>query len=52
MKYKKVILVNPYPGKNIGGVNEATIYPPLGLAYIASVLRTHNIQVKIIDAKV
>ena len=52
MKYKKVILVNPYPGKNIGGLNESTIYPPLGLVYIASVLRMHNVQVKILEANI
>ncbi|MBL7197373.1 MAG: radical SAM protein [Candidatus Omnitrophica bacterium] len=48
MLYNKVLLINPYgnlPGTNV----TATLYPPLGLAYLASVLRNNNIQVKIID---
>ncbi|MFA5021340.1 MAG: radical SAM protein [Patescibacteria group bacterium] len=52
MKYKKVMLINPHPCKNTRGINEATIYPPLGLAYIAAVLCTHNIKVEIIDANI
>jgi len=52
MKYKKVILINPCPAENTSGINRATIYPPLGLAYIASVLRERNIQVEIIDANI
>lgn len=50
MKYKKIILINPYPGKQTGGFNEATMYPPMGLAYLAAALRMHDVQVKIIDA--
>lgn len=51
MKYKRVILINPYP-KNAKGINEATIYPPIGLAYIASFLSSYYINVKIIDANI
>jgi len=52
MKYKKVILINPYPSSCTTGINEATIYPPLGLAYLAAVLRLRSIQVEIIDANI
>ncbi len=51
MKYKKILLVNPYP-QGAQGIQKATVYPPLGLAYIASVLRNNNIQVKIVDANI
>ncbi|HLD07271.1 MAG TPA: radical SAM protein [Candidatus Nanoarchaeia archaeon] len=48
---KKVALVNPYP-YYATGVNEATIYPPLGLASIAAVLEKNGFICKIIDANV
>jgi radical SAM superfamily enzyme YgiQ (UPF0313 family) len=51
MKYKKIVLVNPFP-KEARGINEATVYPPLGLAYIASFLKKRGIVVKIIDANI
>lgn len=51
MRFNRVVLVNPYP-YYAAGINEATIYPPLGLAYIAAVLRDHTIECKIIDANV
>lgn len=51
MKYNNVVLVSPNPF-SVFGVNEATLYPPLGLAYIASVLRNNGINVTIIDANV
>lgn len=51
MRFKRVALVNPYP-YYAEGINEATIYPPLGIAYIAAVLRKHGIECKIIDANV
>lgn len=44
------MLINPRPlGK---GLNEATIEPPLGLAYIASFLRVHGFVCSITDANV
>lgn len=48
---KKIALVNPFP-YYAKGINEATIYPPLGLAYIASFLETKGIECNIIDANV
>jgi radical SAM superfamily enzyme YgiQ (UPF0313 family) len=51
MRFKRVVLVNPYP-YYAAGINEATIYPPLGIAYIAAVLRNHSVECKIIDANV
>jgi radical SAM superfamily enzyme YgiQ (UPF0313 family) len=51
MLYNKVLLINPY--NNLAGTNDlAALHPPLGLAYLASVLRSNNIRVKIIDASV
>ena len=46
---KKITLVNPYP-HYARGTNEATFYPPLGIAYIASMLEKHGYECKIIDA--
>lgn len=51
MRFSRVVLVNPYP-YYAAGINEATVYPPLGLAYLAAVLRNHSIECKIIDANV
>lgn len=48
---KKVIFINPYP-YYAHGINEATIYPPLGITYLAAVLEKHNVECKIIDAAV
>lgn len=50
-KMLDIVLVNPYPDKATG-INEATITPPLGLAYLASVLMNHDFSVRIIDANV
>ncbi len=50
-KHEKVVLVNPYPYYAIG-INEATIYPPLGLAVIAALLEKNNFKVQIIDANI
>ncbi len=46
---QKVILVNPSV-QYAKEVNEATAYPPIGLAYIASFLESKGISCKIIDA--
>ena len=48
----KIVLVNPYP-KDSQGLNEATIYPPIGLAYLASYLRREGFsEIEIIDANI
>lgn len=55
----KCILVNPPTGVvNISAeegireaVEQAGSYPPIGLAYIAAVLRENGVEVKIVDAK-
>lgn len=46
-----ILFINPYPDLATG-INEATISPPLGLAYLAAVLRDDGFSVKIIDANV
>lgn len=43
-----IIFVNPHP--NASGINEATIEPPLGLAYMAAVLEENDFSPLIIDA--
>jgi radical SAM superfamily enzyme YgiQ (UPF0313 family) len=43
--------VNPFAGY-ARGVNSATVYPPLGLAYMAAVLRNRGYEVLIVDANV
>lgn len=45
-----MVLINPNSGGK--GINEATVLPPLGLAYMAAVLEKHEFQCKIIDANV
>ena len=42
------VFINPFPGGQ--GLNEATVLPPLGLAYIAAVLEQNGFSSKIIDA--
>jgi anaerobic magnesium-protoporphyrin IX monomethyl ester cyclase len=51
VKHSKVLLINPFP-ERAGGINEATIYPPIGLAYLASYLRDMGLSVRIIDANI
>lgn len=48
---KSIVLINPYPSA-VRGINNATIEPPLGLAYLASYLREHGFECHIIDANV
>lgn len=50
-KIKKVVFIGAYP-YYAKGVNEATLYPPLGVAYLAAVLEKNNIECEIIDAAV
>jgi anaerobic magnesium-protoporphyrin IX monomethyl ester cyclase len=48
----KIVLINPFP-KDSEGINEATIYPPIGLAYLASYLRREGFHdIEIIDANI
>jgi len=48
----KIALINPSP-IDTTGINEATIYPPIGLAYLASSLREAGFNdVSIIDANI
>lgn len=47
----KALFVNPFP-YYASGINEATIYPPIGIAYIASFLEPHGVTCKIIDANI
>lgn len=46
---KRIAFINPYP-YYAKGTNEATLYPPLGLAYLSAVLEKYNIECKIIEA--
>jgi len=48
---QKALFINPNP-TYAKGTNEATMYPPLGIAYIASTLEKQGIVCKIIDAHV
>ena len=52
---KKILLINPCPSES-SGINEATVHPPLGLAYLASYLRESadgdSYNVRIIDANI
>lgn len=45
----KILFVNPYP-YYASGTNDATIYPPLGMLYIASVLEKSGFLAMVIDA--
>ncbi len=47
----KSLFINPYP-YYASGTNEATVYPPLGLCYMASVLEKNGFESKVIDANV
>jgi radical SAM superfamily enzyme YgiQ (UPF0313 family) len=48
----RIVLINPYPSDS-AGINEATIYPPIGLAYLAGNLRKNGFtDVSIIDANI
>ena len=51
VKIKKAVFVNPFP-YYAKGINEATMYPPLGIAYLASVVEAQGVEAKIIDANV
>lgn len=46
---RKAVFINPYPAY-ASGVNEGTVYPPIGIAYIAAVLERKDIECRIIDA--
>ena len=52
MTYKHIVLVNPYP-YYAEGINESTVYPPLGLATIAAYLQKYaQVTCKVIDANI
>jgi radical SAM superfamily enzyme YgiQ (UPF0313 family) len=51
MEYRKIALVSAYNPES-RGVNESTIYPPLGLACLGAVLEGHGLEVMILDAHV
>lgn len=42
-----VLLINP--SRSLANTNEATVYPPMGLAYISAILEKEDIKCKIID---
>jgi radical SAM superfamily enzyme YgiQ (UPF0313 family) len=44
-----LLLINPFPA-GAEGINEATIEPPLGLAYLAAYARDRGFEVDLIDA--
>ena len=47
----EILLINPFP-ENASGINEATIEPPLGIAYLASYLELFGHVCQIIDANI
>lgn len=47
---KMIALVNPYYQRRTKSIAQITVGPPLGLAYIASVLESNGYDVAIIDA--
>ncbi|MFH0955516.1 MAG: radical SAM protein [Candidatus Micrarchaeota archaeon] len=51
MKINRAVFVNPYP-YYAAGINEATAYPPLGLAYFASFLAKKGVKCRVIDANI
>ena len=51
LQYKKIAFVCPYP-YYARGINEATLYPPIGLASVAAYLEKAGAQCIIIDANV
>jgi len=50
-KLQKILLINPF-ASYAEGTNPATVYPPMGLGYIASVLEQKGYTCRIIDAGV
>lgn len=44
-----LLLINPYP-EGAKGINEGTIEPPLGLAYLAAAVRDRGWSVDLVDA--
>jgi radical SAM superfamily enzyme YgiQ (UPF0313 family) len=48
----QIVLINPFPEQS-KGINEATVYPPLGLSYLAAYARKHGFSdIRIIDANI
>lgn len=50
-RIQRLLLINPYAWY-ARGVNESTIYPPVGLSYVAAIAERCGIQCAIIDAAV
>lgn len=44
----KILLINP-SAKNARGTNPSTIYPPIGLLYIATMVKSPSNSVKVVD---
>lgn len=51
MDISRTVFVNPFP-YYAAGINEATVYPPLGLAYFAAWLRKKGVESRVIDANI
>lgn len=45
-----IVLINPSPGNEARGLNETSVWPPVGLAIMASVLESHGYKVILVDA--
>jgi anaerobic magnesium-protoporphyrin IX monomethyl ester cyclase len=48
----KIMFINPNFQSKIKAISQITVGPPLGLAYLASILENNNFNVKILDANV
>ncbi len=46
-----ILLVNPFPVR-ASGINEATVEPPLGLAYLAAYVRSQGFSVGLLDSNI
>ncbi len=51
MEFRKIVLINP-ENPSSRGVNRSTLYPPIGLAMLASVLKQEGFDVQVIDEAV
>jgi len=51
MKNTSSFLINPYP-YYASGIQEDTIYPPVGLLYLAAVLERNGFSARVLDANV
>ena len=44
-----VVDVDPVISRHTGGKTKIGMFPPLGMTYVAAILREHNIPVQILD---